>query len=508
MTQAIAARREGDAFQARLFWMKAVRLLDPISPIVKVCFETGPKGFDDIWVEYDPVRGPKDQEGVPLLREHLQCKWHVSPGRYGHADLVDPEFINANSVSLLQRARTAQLRHSPDGTGIRFKLVTNWHVAQDDALRLMISQRSGTLRPDRLFGSLTDNSSSGSVRKLWREHLSIDDAELRIFTRTLALGTIPDTLDDLRDHLDPLLALTGLRRIPLNESAVLYDDLAFQWLGQGRLEFDKQTFRNACLREGLFVKEGSERIAVGVKSFEHAFDRLEDRCAKVLDLTSNFDERPIRRQEDWQINLFPSLKTFLLEAAKDCHQLRLVLDTHITLAFAAGSILNIKSGRAVELEQRTIDRRNWSPDDIEDDTTWPGWTFEVKSLCETGEDIAVAVGLTHNIELDVKAFAEKSLSNIGQLLVARISSGEGARSVSSGRHAFNLAEALALRIKDERKQGYAAIHLFVAGPNAFTFFLGQRQPSLGELILYEFDFEGQRSGTYEASLSFPVNVPV
>jgi len=109
MAKAIVARRDGDTYQARLFWLKATCLLDPKSPIIKVGFEIGPKGFDDIWVEYDKKRAPKDQCGNPLLLEHIQCKWHVSPGYYGYSDLVDPDFINASSISLLQRARNAQM---------------------------------------------------------------------------------------------------------------------------------------------------------------------------------------------------------------------------------------------------------------------------------------------------------------------------------------------------------------------------------------------------------------
>jgi hypothetical protein len=45
----------------------------------------------------------------------------------------------------------------------------------------------------------------------------------------------------------------------------------------------------------------------------------------------------------------------------------------------------------------------------------------------------------------------------------------------------------------------------IAGPGAFTFFLGQRQPGLGRVVLYEFDFEGNRGGSYEPSLSLPIN---
>ena len=51
MTQAVTARRDGDTFQARLFWDRAAWSLDENGSIVKVGFEMGPKSFDDIWVE-------------------------------------------------------------------------------------------------------------------------------------------------------------------------------------------------------------------------------------------------------------------------------------------------------------------------------------------------------------------------------------------------------------------------------------------------------------------------
>ncbi|MCA2970051.1 MAG: hypothetical protein INH43_16170, partial [Acidobacteriaceae bacterium] len=63
MTQAVVTRRDGDVFQARMFWLHAARLLDEQSPIVRVGFESGLKGFDDVWVEYDPARAPQDHLG-------------------------------------------------------------------------------------------------------------------------------------------------------------------------------------------------------------------------------------------------------------------------------------------------------------------------------------------------------------------------------------------------------------------------------------------------------------
>jgi hypothetical protein len=505
MTQAVAVRRDGDAFQARLFWRTAALMLAPGSAIARVGFETGPKGYDDIWVQYDPRLCPNDQEGHPLLREHIQAKWHVSPNSYGHTQLVDPEFINANARSLLQRALAAQRSHAPEGTGSRFRLVSNWLIDRQDPLRELVHQRSHTLRLDRLFVPGTERSAMGRIRRLWCDHLGVTEAELRVLARTLALSEVTDSLDALRDGLDTLFHFAGLRRIPANESAFIYDDVPFQWLGQGRLEFDEKTLWAACDREGLLAASAIPAPMVfGVKSFEHATDRLEDRCAAVLDLVPQFNDRQIRPDSDWATSLFPALKSFLLEAAKGNDRLRLVLDAHLTLSFAAGAVLNIKSGRVVELEQRGIGKAIWAADDKTSDPSWPQWQFDVKALAGDGEDLAVAVCLTHDAAPAVEAYVRSGLPKVGRLLIARSSSGSSVRSVACGRHAFDLAEALIARIKLEHgTTAQGATHLFVAGPGAFSFFLGQRQIAIGPLTLYEFDFDSNSHRSYLPSLSLP-----
>jgi hypothetical protein len=504
MTQAVTVRRDGDTFQARLFWLHAARLLDPESPIIKVGFEQGPKSFDDIWVEYDPARSPRDQYGEPLRREHVQCKWHVSPDSYGYAHLVDPEFINANARSLLQRARDAQLAYAPDGIGVRFKLLTNWRLDRADPLREMVGSRSCAVRLDRLYGSSTDNSRAGRVRKTWREHLAIDEDELRVLARTLAFGEANDSLDGLRDYLDALFGFVGLRRVPPNQSAFPYDDVVFQWMAQGRLEFDRASFKSVCTREGLIGQgEGRPRV-YGVKSFEHPIDRLEDRCVQVLDLVPAFDERYIRSEADWTDTLYPALRSFLLTTAKDEPRLRLALDAHVTLAFAAGSVLNIKSGRFIELEQRTTTRHIWSAEDAPSDSSWPTLQREVVELTPGGPDLAVAFSLTHEIAPDVERYARRALPSAGRLLSLRPTGPIGATTVACGRHAFELAETATRLIREERGvDPSTALHVFIAAPNGFTFFLGQRQPAIGRVTLYEFDFEGGRDRSYVQALTLP-----
>lgn len=504
MTQAVAVRRDGDAFQARIFWRKAACLLDPRSNVHRVGFESGPRGFDDVWVSYMPGRTPNDLDGNPILREHIQCKYHVSVNDFGHADLINPEWINANKVSLLQRARAAQVMHAPGGSGARFKLVTNWRVGQTDSLRRYIGQKSKTLRLKDLFNGKGDTSDAGKVRKLWREHLEIDDVELLLLARTLAFDTDMTSLDDHRDNLDLLFENVGLVRVAPSESSFIYDDIAYQWLAQGRLEFDRETFRAACKKEDLLASDGRARSVWGVKSFEHPFDRLEERCTDVLDLVPQFDERSLRSPTDWAADLYPKLKAFLHAAAKDHQHLRLILDTHITLAYAAGSVLNIKAGRNVELEQRTLHRSVWRSNDIPSDPSWSKWEFSVEDLGNEGGEIAVAVSLTHDVGSAVKAYIAKEIGGVGKLMVARPTAGPGAKSVECGQHAFELAEGLALKINTTRTSASPPLHLFIAAPNAFTFFLGQRQQGLGRTILYEFDFEGEHGGSYKPSLSLPL----
>jgi hypothetical protein len=257
---------------------------------------------------------------------------------------------------------------------------------------------------------------------------------------TLSLDTDSTSLDDLRELLDMHFENRGLLRIPLNESSFRYDDIVFQWLAQVASSSRGTLSGRLPARESVCEKELSKDTS-GVKSFEHAFDRLEERCSTVLDLIPYFNDRAIRDQQDWTGNLYPALKRFLIDAAREPQPLLLALDAHLTLAFAAGSVVNIKSGRHVEIEQRTIDRQSWSATDTFTNPDWPTWNFEVEDLTSESGEMAVAVALTHDIPDAVRGYIATALPGVSKLLVAKPSCGSGAQSVASGRHAFELAEA-------------------------------------------------------------------
>ncbi len=166
--------------------------------------------------------------------------------------------------------------------------------------------------------------------------------------------------------------------------------------------------------------------------------------------------------------------------------------------------MNLKSGRAIDIEQRTVGQAIWSADDRPPEASWPTFDVETIDLAGGKNDVAIAIGLTHEIAADVRAYVAKALPEVGQVLVCRPTSGSGAQSVVCGRHAFDLAADVTTKIRTAKagKSG-SLVHLFIAAPNGFTFFLGQRQALIGRLTLYEFDFQADRSGSYTPSLSMP-----
>ena len=504
MARSIAARRHGDDFQARLFWLRAALLLDPHSNVSKVAYETGPKSFDDILIEYDPKAAPQDHEGRPILRRHIQSKWHTTAGVFGHADLIDPAFINAKRYSLLQRAHLAQADHAPDGTGCRFELVTNWRIKAGDPLLELVRKESDALDLARLFEGKTERGRMGQVRKLWCDHLGVDHAGLALVARTLAVAEAPESLASLRERLDDRFSAVGMKRVPAGEVGFFYDDLAAKLLAQGRVEFDRDGFREMVERENLidFAAKPVDALAIGIRSFMHPIDPIEDRCARVLNLVPYFDGRYIRNDADWQEQVLPELAAFVVEAARESEHLHLTIDAHASLAFATGALLNVKSGKRIEIEQRFGGRRFWSMDDQAADEGWPSFEFNEEIVAPRGDETALAIGLTHDVAGGVRAFASARAPAIGRILHCRPRGGASQQSVVCGRHAWMLAESAVRQIRRRHDSGSAKgrSHLFIAGPNAFTFFLGQHQQALGPVSSYEWDFDGQRGGGYSLSL--------
>lgn len=501
MSNSLSAINDGIDFQARLFWIKACDLLNPKSSVAHVKYERGPKGFDDISVLYDP---PMYMAGRHIECEHFQCKWHVRPGSFTGADLCLPSFTNAKSISFLEVARDVY-RDNSTTNSYQVHLATNWTVDSKDTLSSVFRSSDGRIDVEKLFDGSGPRSNKGKLRKLWLDRLGVDEDELReIVSRVVILG-LPFTLDAIDVWLDAALALAGLISAHDCTSVRRYDDLARKLLSQKRVEFGPEEFRTLCMDEQLVAPPPTSATGspwtLGIRSFMHKFDNMDNRCDDVLDLIEHFDGRYPRSPSTWNDALLPELDGFLVKHASQHDELRLVLDAHTSLAFAAGSVLDTKAGKTIWIEQRFGSKRYWSFDDTQGDVVDPMFDVAIDHDSEDAGDIFCGVGITHDLVSDVNGYVDAIASKKGARLLATISSGVSNSAVRSGAHAWQLSEELVRQLRLlGAGPGGPHVHLFIAAPNTFTFFLGQHSRALGPVTIYEFDFDGQRGGGYSPGL--------
>jgi hypothetical protein len=507
MARAIAARTQGDDYQARWFWFQVCRLFSDRTKVVRVAYEVNNvKSFDDIAVYFD---GMVDEEGNLLTAEYYQVKFHVtSAGALTWRNIIDPGFINATSVSLLQRLKDVQEKYAFNGTEAHFILHSPWSIHPDDPLAEIHSEADGRLDWHRLAQG-GKRSKLGEVRAAWREHLGIKtDEELCTILRPLRIRQ-GRTLQELGEILNDKLYRAGL--LPVDESCLChpYDDLIRKLMHSGRIEFTRADIEHICRRENLWMGHSiikHDVCQLGLRSFLRWAENLEDETDVMLDLLRWFNGRSVRSTELWQQQIYPAVESFLSTKLKPSQRCHLHLHVHASIAFAVGYCLDSKSGVDAAVVQSTRSGREiWQPSSHPDYTKYPSWEFLSEFISEDGTDVALALCVTHNVTSDVRIYIEQENLPIRRILICAFPNGSNQRSVLDADHAKLLTEHLSVYLKESRTsyERQAKLHLFIAAPNALVFFIGQASRSFGSCVLYEYDFDSNAPGEYQPSLMFP-----
>ena len=501
MANSVVPRWHGDNYQARIFWENALNLLDDASCVVEVTFEAdGPKAFDDVVVRYDPPVARSGPERVAA--EYHQVKWHVAyDGRFGFEDFVDPAFIGAKTVSLLERLRDAK-RTAPAGS--RFAFVTTYRVKDGDQLAELISGHDKSLLLERLFDGTTDQSRMGQVRRLWRNHLQLaDDESLRGILAGLRILEGHRSLDELRSNINLRARVVGMLAHSDANSDFRYDELARQLKVRGLNGLTRAALEQLCRDEGLFAERQDPDpsvLNVAVRSFlGPASDIVGAAQDNTLLLVDHFRQRYLRDDLDWQTHIRPSVERFLRDKVRaSCGRLRIVLDAHASIAFLAGATLDLKSGVFVELVQKgRVGARTWRADDA---SSGARLDVAVHDLNEGQRDIAVAIGISQSTEAHTRSFVASKLPNVGKLVSVALPSGPGQQNVTGGGHAASLAEQIANVVRGlKTTDPDAVVHIFAACPNSVLFYLGQQHQGIAPCVVYEFDFDRRGSKTYQPS---------
>lgn len=518
MSKSVIARLQGDDYQALYFWYKACGLFHPHSKVKTISYEYDlAKSFDDVVIEYkDSIADEYDRL---IDADFFQIKFHVAHGgEMTFASLIDPSFINAQSISFLQRLQDAVVSMRSQGKECRFYLVTPWGIPAHDQLADLVSNVGGELRLDKLMEGKTDQSRMGEVRRLWREHLGLtDDEELLHILKSLRLFPNSGNMRDLIEKTNYGLISIGLK--PVEEGTVTnkYIDMIKGLLKKRRFSFTKEELLEKCKIEGLWNGipgiENDQAINLGIRSFPRWAENMENETDSMLCLTKYFDGRYLKEAYSWETNIMEDVAHFIKTNITSAKTYNLHLDTHLSVAFAAGYVLDVKSGISVSPVQRGFNGRReiWRPTDLSHSEDYMDWVYKETNF-DKGNDVAIAIAPTHDISEDVTHFIKEKDLSVGRLITCFIDGkGPGATSVKDANHASFLANRVATKIRSRSiNERLARLHIFYAGPNALMFFMGQLAHSFGSCTLYEYDFTKQIPGGYQPSITFPYEerVPV
>lgn len=499
MVEAVTARWHGDNYQARVFWENALNLLDDTSCVVEVTFEAnGPKSFDDIVVRYDP---PVPRSGPDRIHaDYHQVKYHVDRGgQFGYKEFIDPAFIGAKSVSLLER-----LRNAKEATKVpsHFTFLTTYRVSPDDPLASLVSGNDRTLLLERLFDGTTDRSSMGRVRKCWREHLGLaDDEKLKQVLQGFRIVDGHRSLDELRSQINFKAKVVGLLTCNAAESDFRYDELARQLKSRKLSAFTRETLLALAREEGLLSAKtptADAFLTIAIRSFIGPASDLGGALPEnTLLLTDEFRQRYLQEGNSWQGTIRPKVEAFLANAATKSRRVRLILDAHASIAFLAGTVLGTKSGVEVELIQKgRVGAKVWRADD---GITGPPFD-KSKSVYGGGRNIAVMMSAAQDVEPQARNYIADHQLDVGTIVSFKAQGGPGQMSISGGAHAAALADQVANSIRSLKAQDPdAEIHIFASVPNSVLFFLGQQQQAIAPVIIYEFDFDRRGNKSYQPS---------
>ena len=501
MADAVVAHWHGYNYQARVFWENALNLLSPHSCVVEVTFEAdGPKAFDDVVVKYAPPVARSGPNRVSA--EYHQIKWHVETGgRFGYEDFTEPDFIGAQSFSLLKRLQQA-CRAAP--ASAQFTFLTTYRIKDGDLLAALISGNDKALLVERLFDGTTDRSRMGKIRKRWREHLELeDDEQLRAVVRGLRVVDGHRSLQELRDQINFKAEAVGLLPCNAADSDFRYDELARQLKARRLNSLNREALLQFCKEERLLVERPTEPdpfLPIAIRSFlGPAADIVGAAPENTLLLSDDFRQRYLQEGREWQRDIRPKVESFLRAAVKKSAKLRLILDAHASIAFLAGAVLHLKSGVETQLVQKgRVGTRTWR---VDDDSGARGGRFEIaEDQPGEGRDIAIAISVSQPATAQVRAYVAAQLPGVSKFISCAMPTGPGQQSVAGGEHAAALADQVSNHVRALKENDPdAVIHIFAAAPNSLLFYLGQHHQAMAPCIVYEFDFDRQAHRTYQPS---------
>lgn len=226
-----------------------------------------------------------------------------------------------------------------------------------------------------------------------------------------------------------------------------------------------------------------------------------DDYSEVVDLRENFEHRKIKDTRNWNSIASEARNSYInIKKKLDKDGLNyLYLSLHLSLAYHAGACFNVKGMHNLNLMQKTESGIvDWSIDSTLslEDYKDSKFDFTNKLIDENNNDIVISIS-TRAKRLydpngdedsnDLNAYLCKNEIKVRRVLDFNMGDNGGNSSVKSGAHARFLAEQVRTEIdRLSRKDTQGKMHIFLATPVSFAFFLGQISFACRNVQLYEF----------------------
>ena len=361
------------------------------------------------------------------------------------------------------------------------------------------------------FINAVEKFCSGKMDKTAKNTLKDFDTSI-LENKVIKILTYPCQIE----ILGKLIRESLLKYVSKNNEVLSYEQLCFitsamvndQMISSTNGEGISKTVFDADLKQRilLLAKESIEkRKTLGIKSFTRSTQNMEEQATEIVSMTDMFDGRNKKQEFDWKNDIYISVEDFLVSNTNTDKKYALYLDTHSSIAFSSGRVLDTKTGINIFPMQKSAlgGLELW---DINYDIQGKYTDYNIKheKVDESYLDTVLIVNATRNIYKDVKEYLKLENFQIGHIINCSPKNDLATNTfIENGTHASVFANAIsnavAQRTALERR---AILHIFTAAPNAFMFFLGRLSRGFGKCVLYEYDFEQTDTCTYYQTIEF------
>jgi hypothetical protein len=358
-----------------------------------------------------------------------------------------------------------------------------------------------------LINAIKKYQDGGLDQKSQKILASVDSNLLsnKISFKTLSCDT-ESLLSIIRDALHRYVSFKGniisFDQIDLIAASTITNQMLLSTEGKGveKSEFDKKILKGLEL---LRCEKQNKKATIGIRSFLRGAENLEDKADNLICFLNKFEGRYLKKEYSWNHDIYSKREEFIKSNMNGEVEYKLLLDTHASIAFAAGRLLDSKSGiNVTPVQKTTTGVQIWAVDN-QDNNKYPIWKVSCETIRKDSVGTVIVLNVTHDIISDVKQYLNKADIQVGRVINCYLSTTASNIAITNGTHAKKLSNSLydiiSQRSYDEK---LGILHVFSSVPVGFMYFLGQVSRGFGKCILYEYDFEKLKDGVYFPSISF------